>query len=164
MKTIPLTQGKEALVDDSDYEAVKAFHWSTSKVGRRFYAVSNVRKPDGKKTTQSLHHFLMPGVVRVDHQDGNGLNNQKHNLRPATNRQNLQGFRRKPPAVTSKFRGVCWHRQYRKWQAQIKIDGKQTWLGRFTVEADAAHAYDTAAREHFGDFASPNFPLTTASS
>lgn len=51
-----------------------------------------------------------------------------------------------PGAVKSKYRGVSWHRGKRKWQAQIKAgDGKNTHLGRFDNEDDAARAFNDAA-------------------
>lgn len=157
MKTISLTQGKVALVDDADYAAVSAFKWCAYKTSRgHFYAKRNVRKPDGKQHIQFLHHFLMPGV-RVDHRDGDGLNNQRHNLRPATRQQNRQAFQRKKPDATSQFRGVTWLATDKKWQAQLGHNGRTFYLGRFADETEAAKAYDKAARERFGEFASLNF-------
>lgn len=157
MKTIILTQGFITFVDDSDFEAVSAFKWHVERKRRHFYASRSFRKPDGTTATQSLHKFLLPGSRRVDHRDGNGLNNQRYNLRPATNRQNSQGFRLKASGTTSKFRGVCWCPKGRKYHAQLQ-DGKvKRHLGYFTDETEAARAYDSAAREHFGEFASPNF-------
>lgn len=158
MKTIPLTQGQVALVDDADYEAVSQFKWCAMKNRRGFYAGRGVYKTNGKHTVQYLHQFLLPGVSRIDHRDGNGLNNRRHNLRPATNQQNLQGARRKKIGATSRFRGVSWFSQYSKWQASIKVNGKPIHLGYHEVEAKAAKAYDVAARKYCGDFASPNFP------
>jgi hypothetical protein len=45
----------------------------------------------------------------------------------------------------SHFKGVCWFKRDSKWQAQIKIDGKNTNLGCFDDEEAAARAYDEAA-------------------
>lgn len=157
MKTISLTQGKVALVDDADYEAVSQFKWYAHKVDRNFYAARRIWKFEGKRVFQYLHHFLMPGVERVDHRDGNSLNDQMENLRPATHQQNLRGFQQKRLGTTSRYRGVYRHSRLEKWAAQIKVDKKMLYLGVFDIEEDAARAYDVAARKYFGEFASLNF-------
>lgn len=43
------------------------------------------------------------------------------------------------------------------WDAQIKVNGKQVYLGRFNKIEDAANAYDKAAVKFFGEHARPNF-------
>lgn len=159
MKTIPLTQGKVALVDDADYGAVSQFKWYAAKMGRRFYAARALPRAGGKQVIQLLHQFLVPGTSGVDHRDGDGLNNQRFNLRPATHRQNGQGFRHKAAGTTSRFRGVYWNKRKKKWHARLKRNGNPAHLGYFSDETKAARAYDEAARKYFGDFASPNFPL-----
>jgi len=59
---------------------------------------------------------------------------------------------------TSTYKGVNWHRQHQKWQAQIAKDKKNYHLGYFTSELEAAKAYDAKAKEFFGEFAHLNFP------
>jgi len=58
---------------------------------------------------------------------------------------------------TSKYKGVCWHKAAKKWNSQIIIKNKKTYLGCFTDEIEAAKAYDKMAKLHFGEFAYLNF-------
>lgn len=62
--------------------------------------------------------------------------------------------KRKSPTGSSVYLGVSWNGRNRKWIAQIA--GR--YLGSFVDEADAARAYDAAARELFGEFAFLNSP------
>jgi predicted Zn-ribbon and HTH transcriptional regulator len=101
-------------------------------------------------------HQLIAGSRNVDHVDGNGLNNRRSNLRPATKSQNGANAR-KNPGKTSRYKGVFWDRERSAWQAKIMVNRKALSLGRFASEEDAALAYDLAAREAFGEFALTNF-------
>ena len=166
MKTIPLSKSYVALVDDSDYEQVSQYKWYAIEDRRKdgslwnVYAGRKVRKPDGAQTTQLLHRFIMnvsDPKIQVDHRDSDGLNNQRENLRLATHVQN-QGNARKRANASSKFKGVHWRKRFKKWIAQIQIDGKRKHLGYFFSEIEAALAYDAAAREYFGEFCLCNFP------
>jgi len=65
--------------------------------------------------------------------------------------------RKKRSNTSSRFKGVCFYRAYRKWRAVIDL-GRPVHIGYFTQELDAALAYDAVAREHFGDFAHTNLP------
>jgi len=85
------------------------------------------------------------------------LNNTRDNLRICTRAQNVQN-QRVGTRNTSGFKGVSWQKCANKWIAYIKQGNKRRHLGLFTDVADAARAYDKAARELFGDFACLNFP------
>lgn len=163
MKLIPLTRGKVALVDDADFEAVNAFKWYADKKRSTYYAARNIVKANGKLGVQYMHQFLMPGVAQVDHRFGDGLDNQREHIRPATNQQNRRGFSQPRPGASSRFRGCHLEtRRKLKWVAQIRVDGKQISLGQFNLEEDAARAYNEAALKYFGDFAQLNtFPKAT---
>lgn len=156
--------GKFVLVDDENHDHLSKVKWCVHKSGSTFYA-RRVICPHVR-----MHRLIMnaPNGMVVDHIDGNGLNNQKSNLRLATMSQN--GANRRPLMKTksSKYLGV--HRTIIKWTlkngekrscigwvAQIAINKKGITIGRFKTEEEAAKAYDEAARKYHGDFANPNF-------
>ena len=107
-----------------------------------------------------LHTFLMntPIGFEIDHRDRNGLNCTRKNMRIATRSQN-QINRGPQKNNTSGYKGVTWDKQSQKWKAQIKINRAKKHLGDFDNPITAAHAYDSAAYELFGDFAYLNFPI-----
>jgi hypothetical protein len=155
VKQIPLTRGYVALVDDEDYERVMAAGpWCARPDKRTVYAQRRLPLPGGRQTTQSLHAFLT-GWPQVDHNNGDGLDNRKCNLRPATHEQNAAN-RRLNRNSTSGYKGVT--RVRGRWLAQIQASKKHRHLGYFDSPEDAARAYDRAARELFGAYARPNFP------
>lgn len=152
MKTLPLTKGAVAIVDDSDFEAVSKSKWCLSSHG---YAVRHLPRSGKCGKVQYLHRFLLPDAKEVDHRDGNRLNNRRDNLRGCSHLENTRGAHYGRKNGSSQYRGV--NREKDKWAASIRLNGKKKFLGYFGVEEDAARAYDTAAKQHFGEFASPNF-------
>jgi hypothetical protein len=91
----------------------------------------------------------------VDHENQDGLDNRRANLRIATRSQNNANQRRRKDN-TSGYKGVVWHKRERRWQAQIQVEGKCLYLGGFDDPKDAAQAYNVAAFTHFGEFARLN--------
>lgn len=59
---------------------------------------------------------------------------------------------------SSRFRGVSLNKASRKWEARIREAGKNHYLGSFTDEEAAAHAFDSAALAMRGPQAVCNFP------
>lgn len=154
MREIPLTRGMVALVDDEDYEEVMRFYWFALTNGHVTYAA---RKDNS--TTVYMHLDLMgDGDGRqVDHQDGDGLNNRRGNLRWATRAEqgrNRRCYRNNRAGL----KGVQRVRGTVRWRARITFDGRTHNLGCFGSAEDAALAYDIKAREVFGAFARVNYP------
>jgi hypothetical protein len=157
MKLIPLTNGMFAKVDDGDFDLVSRFKWRAAKaapVNAPYYAVTTVRK-SGKRTTLRMHRLIMGEPnAQFDHADGDGLNNQRANLRPCDRFQN--GQNRKIQQHSSPFKGVTWYGPSQKYVVKINIRGRQKFLGYFSDPLDGALVYDATAIEHFGPFARTN--------
>mgnify|MGYP000993593137 CR=1 FL=1 len=145
--TIQLTQGKYTIVDSDDFDLLNRYNWHFQSRG---YACN--------EKLGLLHRFITncPKGMVVDHINGDNLDNRKENLRICTQTQNTfnsKGVDNK----TSKYKGVYWAKIKTKWKAQIHINKKNTYLGLFDSEIDAAKKYDEIAYSLYGDFAKLNF-------
>lgn len=154
MKQIPLTRGKVALVDDEDYEELSKHKWQCDGKGYAF-------RTTGSKPRR---HIFMARLVMeaphgswVDHIDHNTLNNQKSNLRFCNRSESSMNQCKRSDQASSKFKGVHWCTNQRRWIALIYLKKKRIHIGSFRQEEDAARAYDSAAVRLFGKFAYPNF-------
>jgi hypothetical protein len=94
-------------------------------------------------------------TLELDRRD-NEKGYSPENCRWATRSQQMQNTRKRKGG-SSKYRGVSWHSQNKKWRVQISVNKKTTTVGCFDDEIEAAKAYDAAARDCFGEFASTNF-------
>jgi hypothetical protein len=164
MKEILLTRGKTAMVDDADFASLSRYRWHAIRTGATWYARRTSPNGDGTYAYTLMHREVFGAIegIEVDHEDGNGLNNRRSNLRAATSQQNKRNRTRKSPGKTSRFKGVFWHQG--RWHAVIRAGealpngrSRQIWLGGHAIEEEAARTYDAAARLHFGAFASTNF-------
>jgi len=160
MKEIQLTQGKVALVDDTDYEWLSKYKWYANKNYNTWYAVRNVRLPNGKRYKVLMHRVILglePDDNRQsDHKNHNGLANWRDNLRICTGTQN-QRNQSPQKNCSSKYKGVSWDKSRCKWRTIINVNGHNVHLGLFVSEIEAAKTYDTAARKHYKEFALTNF-------
>lgn len=167
---IPLTRGYVTIVspEDADLAEVK---WCVRPTQYRFYASRRAKtaRTNNEYATVNIHRIILERMIGrelvkgecVDHIDMNGLNNQRSNLRLATNAQNQQN---KPAYSTNKcgYKGVYWAKDRQKWRAGIQVNEKTINLGQFDTAVEAAKAYDIAAIEHHGEFARLNFPAAQA--
>lgn len=151
MKEIKLTQGKIALVDDDDFEKLNQWEWhaKTFYKSKKWYAA---RSQKGK--TILMHRIILNPTsgMDIDHQDNNGLNNQKSNIRICTRSQNRENTGKRIDNKTG-FKGVCWYQKYKKYSSSISHNRKRIFLGYFNTPLEAAKIYNEYAKKIHGDFA-----------
>jgi len=134
----------EAVIDTSDLALVLSapFKWSAAYDKRHdtWYAQFITARPN--RRTISLHRFITsaPAGFEVDHWDHDGLNNRRSNLKVVTTSVNQ--LNRRGPSSRSKtgILGVSWNVAHRKFRAQVRIAGKEHYLGGFSTKEEAADA------------------------
>jgi hypothetical protein len=152
MRQIHLTQGLVALVDDADYDELNQHKWHAHRSGNGWYAQRHGFRGN-KRCILHMHREVMlpPDAMQVDHANGNGLDNQRSNLRICTHAENVRNGRKRRPG-SSRFRGVTHNKRLGKWVAQICVNFQKMHLGVFDTEREAAFEYALAALVHFGAF------------
>lgn len=150
---VPLTNGYTATISASDVSLVAGRNWSALTDGSRVYAVSNDPMGGGKYRLIRMHRVIMgdPDGLQVDHWDGDGLNNQRTNLRIATNSQNQHNQRTRRDN-TSGYKGVTFRKDKGRWHAKIMLNGQRQHLGLFNCPTAAHFAYIKASRALHGEF------------
>jgi hypothetical protein len=148
---IPLTRGYVTRIYETDrvFTDGRKWHAATSHRRKSVYACTKI---DGRHVY--LHKLLCPDWDEVDHEDGDGLNNCRSNLRDGA------GFRNKGntgmrSTNTSGFKGVS-RKGNSGWQARITVNSEMVCLGTYDTPEGAADAYDRAAVRHFGEYAKTN--------
>lgn len=136
-----------AIIDIEDVDDCKKVKWCVTPFG---YV---------KGGGTLLHHFIMRSTPSksciIDHVNRNRLDNRKENLRFCTKSENASNTK-KSKNNTSGFRGVIWNPLNKNWNAQIMKDRKNIYLGTFADKREAALAYNKAAIELHGKFATLN--------
>lgn len=158
MKEIPLTQGMVAMVDDDIAEIVGQFKWQAVCRSGRWYGRCRVALGGGKVAYPYMHQCVLGHSLHgmmVDHVDGNGLNNQRYNLRMATplqNSANRRSFTKGKKSRPGVHQASCNGR----WIAQITISGKRHHLGSFDTEEEAYRRFSEEAAKVRGEFFTPH--------
>lgn len=149
-REIPLTKGQVAIVDAEDYEWLNQWRWHVHLNHRRYpYAERRRRKADGPGPSHiPMHRVILdaPTFLEVDHRDGNGLNNQRENLRLATRSLNERNKHRQKALASGLPMGVRADRLH--FRAQIWRGGRYIHLGMFST-SEAAHAAYLTTRTKF---------------
>lgn len=134
--------------DPEDYDKLKDYSWHNNGHG---YAVS--RESETQK--QIFAHRIItdcPDELVVDHINHDTLDNRKSNLRVCTHSENMRNMK-KPVRNTSGVKGVYFDKSANRWRAEIKVNGKKTYIGVFEKLDDAKIAREKAEIEYFGEFA-----------
>ncbi len=110
-----------AKVDDADFEWLNKFKWQAQKIKNKFYASTDIKC---KKI--GMHRMILGLTDRnilADHENSDGLDNQRHNLRP-TNKSGNAANRVKKKKCTSIYLGVFISARYKYVYASCTKDGK----------------------------------------
>ena len=148
---IALTQGRQAAVSPEDYDYLSQWKWCYANG----YAKRGVYNA-GSKVTVLMHRVVLERMGFKDFKDTDHINrdradNRRSNLRPATRTEN--GRNRGPQRNNkSGFKGVHWDKRLGKWQARIRVNGKNIHLGYFDNLQDAISARLSAEAKYFGEF------------
>ena len=142
----------------------KPFHGKTKRTFGTDNGDGYMRVRIGNKNYR-LHRLVAQAFLSdfsepldVDHIDGNRSNNGVENLRMATKSLNLHGFAKKSKGCSSEYKGVCFHKIWKRWQAKLVLNRKTRYLGYFDNEIEAAEAYDNYKREMGLPEEGMNFP------
>lgn len=143
------TLGREcgrAKVDLDYLDLAKSHKWYKSKNG---YAVTRI----SKSKQIFLHHLILKpseGMV-IDHINGDGLDNRRHNLRECTHRQNSMNQKLRVDN-RSGYKGVGWCSRKNRWRSRIQLGSREKHLGYYENIEDAIKVRKKAEEEHFGEF------------
>lgn len=161
MREIPLfdrrgNQVATAKVDDGDFARLSAHRWHQ---GGRGYA-RRYERIGGKRVVVAMHQSVfgeVPAGMILDHINRDRLDNRRENLRACAHRHNIANQDGHVLQRATPFKGVAVHKK--AWRARITVGGRSQHIGCFPSPAEAALAYDRAARGAFGEHARVNFPV-----
>jgi hypothetical protein len=139
MKRISLSSGKSAMVDDEDFDRLSGWKWCAYKIGKTWYAMRSENR-----VRLYIHRVIMKpkNGLCVDHIDGDGLNNQRCNLRSVTHAENLFNRTRLQKNNRSGVNGLSWYAKKEKWEAKRIYKGKAYRLGYFASKAAGKKALE----------------------
>lgn len=141
VKSIYLQDGEEIFVDDEDYERVSQYTWWKMFVGNKKQIASTVGTGNDKRTIYLTSFILCDGAS----QKAKNNDYRKENLTD----ENIVRYQRAHHISTSKYKGVMWDKRRSKWRANIGLEGKSKFLGRYDTEEQAAEAYNQAVLDYW---------------
>jgi hypothetical protein len=151
-KSISLTRGKCAFVDNEDFEWLSKIKWRCTDRGYAIHRYSI----NGKQKCIFMHRYITnaPDGVEVDHINRNKLDNRRCNLRLCTQNQNKANRLADKDKKSCNYKGVfCDDRRQKKWYTKISVCGKREYLGSFNTPEEARDVYNKTAKKIWGEFA-----------
>jgi hypothetical protein len=110
---------------------------------------------NGKNLVDRIHKLVAVAFLNhkpngtmkivIDHINNIKSDNRVENLQLTSNRHNATKDKKNG---TSKYIGVCWCKNKKKWIAQIRINDKHKNLGYFICELAAASAYQKELKQY----------------
>ena len=150
---VELTKGFVAWIDEQDAGIVGVCNWCVSFNARDQRPYVKGRPIQGSQKLVRLHRYLMGfPSMQVDHINLDTLDNRRANLR-VVNQSQSNANRRPHKNKTVCFKGVS----IRDSRYIATCNGLH--VGTFQNAIEAAHAYDQAAIEQFGEYAATNASL-----
>ena len=144
-----------AVIDAQDFARLGSLPWRLDRDGyvmRKAWVKGPARGVRGKVVRVYLHREVMGLPNRatdsriVDHINFDRLDNTRANLRIVTVAESVHN-RRSQYGSSSRYTGVTLHRSG-QWQAQVRFDGKDHYLGLFTNEHEAGRVAAAFRAKH----------------
>ena len=154
---IPLrTGGKSAIVSPEDYKHLSKFPWylTNSNDEQKFYVRTRIQDKE-----ILMHRYIMKAKRDqiVDHDNSNGLDNRRENLKFSTSRQNSENKLKQKGKYSSDYYNIKVVNG--KYVVSFKNNGIYiTFQQNFSTEIEAAEAYDMYLVHNNITYRKYNFP------
>lgn len=140
-----LCGGVTCLIDDEDWDRIKAYKWC--RHAKKKYAGARV-----EDRMVLMHRMIMnaPKGVAVDHINHDTFDNRKMNLRICTQAENM--WNAKHRGSNTKIRGIHFRKKVGNYQVDITSNGKRLYLGVYSNLEDAITVRKEAEIKYHGEY------------